>query len=319
MFNKTVKSLIGLTLLMSLNISASEVDQFSYRFEPLSDASKVVNNKANMFLKDALKITNKWARGKDINCSEKHLYKTMRKFFRNHIQGQLTPFVINSELVPKRVIPIDQSIYKSLNVWQSPVMAGASRVMKDTSGVIVKMGDTQIGSDKFEHFFGRGWAYFKKLYIHGKSLDDVMKYGDRLERYMLGAVTTGVYSYGDLAANFNGMRFWNHVLQKNNDVLGPDHNLGPYVQCKGRKWVQVKKINFLDYIDASWDEGSNCSDYKNSKTVELVNIEIDKLNTDDKTQSIECPMEPGKIHALYDKYGDLSEWLINDKSKAVFN
>ena len=60
-----------------------------------------------------------------------------------------------------------------------------------------------------------------------------------MEYFNLGAYGTGVMSYGDLAANFNGMRFWNHILGKRKDILNQD--LGPYVKCKDRKWVVNKK------------------------------------------------------------------------------
>ena len=111
------------------------------------------------------------------------------------------------------------------------------------------MGDFQIGSDKIEHFFGRGYVYFNKFYNKKKSIEKIHGYGYYLERYQLGATMTGVYSYADLVANFNGMRFWNHILQAESDILGED--LGPYVRCYEGKWEQIKDVNWLDYRNYS--------------------------------------------------------------------
>jgi hypothetical protein len=195
-------------------------------------------------------------------------------------------------------------------------MGGASRFLKDTSGVVVNMGGIQIGSDKFEHFFGRGFAYFNR-YLKGQSIERILNYGDSLERYTLGALTTAVYSYGDLTANFNGMRFWNHVLQRFDDPLGSEYNLGPYVVCRNEHWEQVKQINFLDYIDAAWDEANNCSNYKNQLAVDLVKNALVELSDRDH-YPYRCPMQPKKMEQLFEKYGPFSKWLLNTESKPVF-
>ena len=95
--------------------------------------------------------------------------------------------------------------------------------------------------------FGMGFTYFTKHYQKGKDIKDVLSYGIALEKTILGGnvFATGVFSYGDLSANFNGMRFWNHVLQKNDDILGSEHNLGPYVTCSADKWQVNEKLSLI--------------------------------------------------------------------------
>lgn len=53
--------------------------------------------------------------------------------------------------------------------------------------------------------------------------------GAKIELIVLGGnrFQTGVFSYGDLSAEFNGMRFWNHMLQLRDDILGSEQNLAP--------------------------------------------------------------------------------------------
>ncbi len=292
---------------------ASEVDQFTRRFEYLADAAPIVNAKANLFLGKALKMANQDSR----RCNEKVLYKSMRTFFRNHISGKLTRFILDSKAVPKRTIPLKKSIYREFGPFTSPVLGGLGK-LSDTSGVIIRMGENQIGSDKFEHFFGRGYAYFVRYYKRNYSLEKLLKYGDSLERYRLGALTTAVYSYGDLTANFNGMRFWNNVLQKHDDILGREYNLGPYVVCKNGRWKQVKRINFLDYIDAAWDEGNNCSNFRSHRAYDDVMAALLELSLNDTSHSYVCPMQLEKMRSLVDKYGEAADFLLNFRHGLVF-
>jgi hypothetical protein len=128
------------------------------------------------------------------------------------------------------------------------------------------------------------------------------------ERLILGGnvLATGVFAFADLSANFNGMRFWNHMLQKRDDVMGKDHNVGPYIECQDGKWVAVKGIDFREYIDASMDESINCSTFATNSGLRRFNAAIkliDPRNT--------CPMDPALYKDMLTKYKKLSQWLIN--------
>lgn len=291
---------IFLTLIFSIISNASEVDQFTDRDSVLEDSTYLINKKTNEFLKKSIKNTNRISS----NCNEYRLYKGLRKYFRNHVQGQLTPWILSSPEINKRFIPLSKTIYRDMDFFDSVILGGYSKVFKDSSGAIVRMGKFQIGSDKFEHFFGRGWAYYKRRYQKGHSVRRIHKYGNWLERYQLGATMTGVYSYGDLAANFNGMRFWNHILQKNSDVLGED--LGPYISCVDNKWVQVAEINWENYIDISWDEANNCSAFRKKRTARKISKRMEKLG-------LTCPLDPDAIKSTSLKYGDHAKFIINSK------
>ena len=79
-----------------------------------------------------------------------------------------------------------------------------------------------------------------------------------------GAVTTGVFSYADLVANLNGMRFWNRVLAENADVL-TGQRIRPYVGCVNRRWQVQALFDWQEYIDLSWDETNNCVKFRNTQ------------------------------------------------------
>ncbi len=156
-----------------------------------------------------------------------------------------------------------------------------------------------MGTDKFEHFMGSGLRYFKKYYLGNKNIQEVLAMGKDLEDGMMGTITTGVFSYADLSANFNGMRFWNHLLQKNDDILG--ENLGPYLECQNEKWVQVKDFNWLDYVDQSFDEAINCNKYRNASLMEKVKKRIHLIEKKENV-TLPCPLDPEKLETLREKY-----------------
>jgi len=167
--------------------------------------------------------------------------------------------------------------------------------------------------------FGMGWIYFESRYIEGEALDRTLELGVMMERFTLGGqrlLGTGVFSYGDLAANFNGMRFWNHVLQKSDDVLGKGHNAGPYVRCENGKWVLARPIDFRNYVDASMDETQNCRRFASQggldKSLEAMRA---------RGYPAVCPLDRALAERAYRKYDvvipndprktTIASWIFN--------
>lgn len=298
-----LKMTILLSSLLSTFAMGAEVDHFSRRDIVIPDASEIVNQKANEDLKNALADLNKLNSG----CDENLLYKELRKYFGNHIKGDFTKFVIEDPSVPRLKIPINESIYKDWTsftgfILGSPLYRKSGIALSD----LVRVGEIEIGTDKFEHLFGRGFYYFKSHYLKNKSLHDTLRAGVNQEKYIYGglSIETGVFSYADLAANFNGMRFWNHVLLKNNDILGENFNLGPYIVCENNLWKQNAQIDFRNYFDKTMDESVNCSKYSVSKSVKIVNEALKKLNES-------CPSHQDLSPEIQSKYGEYSKYIIN--------
>ena len=68
---------------------------------------------------------------------------------------------------------------------------------------------------------------------------------------MYGMETTGVRSFGDLAANFGGMGFYRDLL------YGPN----PFLRCIGGRYSRVRAFDWADYVNSAWDEAINCSEF----------------------------------------------------------
>lgn len=286
----------------SFALFASEIDPFKERDQiKLADMASKINNKTQEYLEDSLAWANK--RG---SCSEKRLYKGLRKNFRNHIFGELAPYIINSSEIERSEIRTTQSIYRNFKWYEALIPGFYAKVFNDPAGKIVNVNGHLIGTDKFEHFMGTGYKYFKTYYQGDKNLLDVLEKGWELEVGLMGSVTTGVQSYADLVANFNGMRFWNHMLQKHDDILS--QNFGPYITCRKGRWTQVKKIDWRNYIDASWDEAYNCSKFRTKALLDKV-LEVISEYQKESSIDLNCPLYNENLEQLVnEKYSRLPNW-----------
>ena len=165
-----------------------------------------------------------------------------------------------------------------------------------------------LGTDKLEHFWWAGYDYFNLYYLKKRPLGEALKYGWEQEDGLFGSTTTGVISYGDLSANFNGMRFWNHILQKQEDIFG--QNLGPYVECQKGQWAQVKQVDFANYVDQSFDESINCSIFRNERILKKIQNRM-RILSEVGDVELTCPMNSEALDSLKDKYGVFAPYLLN--------
>jgi hypothetical protein len=318
---KLVMTLI-LTMIVSLPIvRAGEADQYTGKQEPLADSLHELNLMANDYLAIALDELSqvKCSQSKD---AEMVLYKKLQKYFANHSKGKLIKDIFYKEALFTRRIALKESIYKKWKIGNGYLMGRKKAATSPLALTpLLQLGREQVGADKLEHMFGMGFIYFKKHYLKGKKLHKVLKHGILREKTSLGGniLATGVFSYADLSANFNGMRFWNHMLQKRKDVMG--QNLGPYVKCENERWVATEnRIDFGKYIDASMDESINCSKFATKNGIRKYKKSLKRLSEKDGVE-YSCPMSVAKLQKSYDKYNiiisgkyPLSHWIINRDS-----
>ncbi|MBL1278781.1 MAG: hypothetical protein COA33_000790 [Fluviicola sp.] len=72
-----------------------------------------------------------------------------------------------------------------------------------------------VGTDKLGHFFAQGFEYFE--IAREKGVEAALMYGIRTELGKFGLRTTGVFSYADLEANEDGLKFYQDLY--NNPFL----------------------------------------------------------------------------------------------------
>ncbi len=324
---KSMKKIVAIiSSFVIMSNYAAEVDQFTKRNDPLNDSSLILNQKANEYVQKALLKLNQGSINCQSQAEEKNLYGELRKYFANHTKGELTIFALKSDEVHKRKLKIQDSIFKHWSIWDGFLLGRSSANDSDLAlGPLIRMDDVVIGTDKLEHLFGRGFSYFSNYYLKGKSLEKTINSGVFGEKTLYGGnkLATGVFSYADLSANFNGMRFWNHMLQRRADVLGD--NVGPYIVCNNdSKWEQVKSIDFTHYFDESNDEAINCSKFPTKKTAQKYAQVVKSLSAsaENFTGAAGCPIDPQALDAMKKKYGQFSKYILNlsvDRDVSYFN
>ena len=299
-----------LALALAAPLTAAEIDSVTSRDAKLRNSVRRMNSRINAFIRDGVKRANQRERG----CDEADLYRQMKKAIVSPFIGHALAERLNAaEDLDSRRVRFDESIYRDLGVFEA-----LSVHLKDLSAV-VRLDDHLIGVDKFGHFFVEGWEYFETAYRDGEGVDAAMAWGDRAERTYFGLYTTGIYSYADLAVNFEGMRFWLRVLGQQQDPFERGRLFNrPYVACGKRFWTRrpywrVKRsFRIQDYVGGAWDEAKNCSRYRNAEIAALIHRRIEEAEVADSA-SYACPADPDECASARDRYGAYAERLLHPR------
>lgn len=310
-----------LSLVLTLSVAwctpagAAEIDSLTLRHLPLEDARVALEFHFNRALREGVEVAN--SGGSD--CDADRLYDSIHKALASPFIGH----VIASELdldpdLDRHRVSREDSIYQDLGWLDNP-----SVHLKDLVAV-VRVNDTRLGVDKFGHFFVEGWKYFDKAYLKGKGLNDVVDWGDFTERTYFGNYTTGVYSYADLVANFEGMRFWLRLLgQQADPLLSYRYANRPYVNCRRRfllfgerRWYLVRRFKLLDYVSPVWDEAVNCSSYRSPEIAALVRRRISSLEQQHGVD-YHCPVNAAACAQAQLRYGELARHLLHPSCLAA--
>jgi hypothetical protein len=301
---------------------AGEIDSFTQRYSLHTDATALLDAKTNALLAQAVDAANG---GPDAEeralfsgdrapaCSEFALYDNVRELLARRFVGQLQIYVLHNPAIEKSVLTRKTSIYRDFGLLETPTLGIGQR-----GSPVIRMGGFVIGSDKLGHFFAEGYDYFKRVYLHDAAIDRALRYGEFTERLFFGGTMTGVYSYADLVANFNGMRFWAHLTGRYPDILGGGSAPKPYVECRDNHWVKTGHFSWANYVDAAWDEGINCSLFRNDSLAQRVKTRLRELER--KTgHRMTCPVRRDVAHSLKMKYKRFFARLVNLEGHGSFD
>lgn len=323
-----VLSLLTLAIIIQTS-QAAEIDSVTPRKLQLTNSLSSINEIFNKRLQEGLLNANKKQDDfEDIDskqfCDEKILYRELRKAIFQSFTASLglKGYDLDKQLRELLAdqsysLSLDDSIYSDINYFE-----GFSINFKELSDV-VNINGHLVGIDKIGHFFAEGWQYFEQTRYDDESIGHVLKWGQEMEEGVFGYTTTGIFSFADLVANFNGWRFWNKILLREKDPLKGiiDNFLDkPYLKCKTqfiasithRKWVRAWEINsqfdISNYADGTWDEGNNCNNYKAPAIEEKVAARIKEVSAD-----FACPLLPEYCVESQDKYGAYAKHVLHPR------
>ncbi|MCP4202324.1 MAG: hypothetical protein GY769_10360 [bacterium] len=122
----------------------------------------------------------------------------------------------------------------------------------------IRIGEVRFGLDKFGHLFGFGRRYYKqysRLRARGRSEEEairaVVRRGLHQERLFVGGWADGVFSYGDLEANYQGMELARRFCRGES----------PLLERSDRQWHRRRMIDLREYVTPSFDESYNNNHY----------------------------------------------------------
>jgi hypothetical protein len=186
---------------------------------------------------------------------------------------------------------------------------------------ILKINGHFVSADKLGHFivFGHDyWVIANKNTDHEvgnldfaagavsyglKGIDGAIKFGENSENGVWGILSGGVYSNGDLAANFDGMHFWQELTSGSN----------PYFSCKNGIWKHLREFDWSNYVSDAWDEAINCSHFRDKTMEKSIALRVELIQKASGKKNLKCPVEPDKCSPLLNLYPGIAQSIISSK------
>tara|TARA_Y100001958_G_C21183027_1_gene512568 strand:+ start:358 stop:1380 length:1023 start_codon:yes stop_codon:yes gene_type:complete len=270
MHNKQRLTLIIFAIVLMFihsNLKASETDNYLSWDKEIKDSTEEINRYYNELMRSALRKVKRrpfmrkkcervatWIGKGIVKIDQKytdHWVKKNKKIDRFPKYGT------------KKWDYLEKTIYKKvlkLGVNMSPT---------------ININGIHMGSDKISHFFGMGLVYYgyylkklKTLKIKKSSLQKDQKQleavkhaldlGILTERVFLGesAMASGVFSYGDMESNYQGLKFFRSLCEGKNPRIK---------KVAKHTWKLVRPLNIKDYANPKWDETFYSNHYQKSR------------------------------------------------------
>jgi hypothetical protein len=266
------RGIVFIASLAAAPAAAYEVDNFTGRDMALPDSLTKLNIRTNRLLDEAVASANAAGPCTDPATATGASMPAIYEHVRNHLDSNPVATIEQwaAEHLPaaNRFAPdFDGSIYADMSITDGFVLRMAELEPS------IRLNGQYVGVDKLGHFMAQGYEYFERVWRSGR-VGDALSYGRGLEDGMYGMETTGVRSYGDLAANFGGMTFYRDLL----------YGARPILVCDGGRWRRERPFDWADYVNAGWDEATNCSEF-NSGLRAAVNRGL-------AARRISCPVAP---------------------------
>jgi hypothetical protein len=232
---------------------ATETDQYFAIDKPPRDSLGVLNEKVNRELLGALDLVNRRTSWDQYSCQD----VAHRVYQRFRISGvhKIELWAEHSPRIDRVPSEEDQarfqqhaSLYRNERLWDWGLAFGVKATFT-VAGV-------HMGADKLSHFFQSGWKYhqrFRELTKEGvpehAALEQLVRYGAQTESGTLGFVTTGVFSFGDLEANYQGFLFYRSLCQDEQ----------PRLLETAQGWRLTRPFDWREYVSPQFDETLNNS------------------------------------------------------------
>ena len=238
-----------LALLSVVQAEAFETDQFTPPPTPLFDMGPELNELVLGYIKKAIEETNTKLKSADAKQKKKLLSEA---YIAGRVNRAACPVLkmlcepetwalesSNKDQLRHFRPSIEDSIY-----WLAYSPVPFSFVFDSPT---VNFLGTYLGTDKIGHMFGQGYGYYK---IYMKNVDrgatdkearkKAVAHGVMQENTYFGTMIDGVYSNGDLSADYAGLTFY---LNLTREVRIGDQTLSPILKAQDDQWQITERAS----------------------------------------------------------------------------
>lgn len=250
-----------MTSILSMPALAAETDQFYASSAVIRDSSVEMNGFFHQKIEVALDKVNEEKNPVTCRIAAKEVLQQvlgevdLKEWIKNKSFSKISSFTQKSPLIER--FPeesVEEKDYRAHSIYRNrpfPVnVVGVARTLN--------LGGIYIGTDKLGHFSIVGKTYYKnflKGLEEGMSLDEAqafaIKKGYKEEIALLGYAVGGTFSYADLEANYQGLKFGREMCEGEN----------PYLVFVDNKWVHNPEhlFDIRKYVTPKFDEAYNVS------------------------------------------------------------
>jgi hypothetical protein len=227
---------------------ALESDQYYARGRDLADTTDVLNAKVRLEIELVLEEINATRSWRRMDCHR--VVKAIVPRFKEFIFQDIELWATNSSLVPRiPATPEEELEFRRKYIYRETHALDVGT--KVPPSPTIEVNGVRMGTDKLSHFFSEGWWYYKwyrKYRKSGLSIEEAerkaIQRGIWWERTILGLVSSGVFSLGDLEANYQGMRFMASMCDADSPALNQTDD----------GWRFTGAFDFRDHVTPEWDE-----------------------------------------------------------------
>lgn len=231
---------------------AAETDQYLSWGVELRDSAGVINDRLNQELGDLLDNANQ--PGRDPITAKQLTRRFYLRLFKGLYASRMRRWLRHADAIdrfPDASVSHDE--YLRMSIYRKPYFPYILP-MSPT----IRIGDVYCSIDKLSHFFGFGRRYYNHyMRLRDAGLDDteamtkVVIRGIVSENGMVGKLVDGIFSHGDLEADYQGA-----CMAR--DLCGGKE---PHLEVKDGRWVMLRPIDIRDYVTPGFDESYNPSHF----------------------------------------------------------
>ncbi len=247
---------LATALLLPAPVRSMETDPFLPLDTELEDSADVVNAYASRIIRHRLSLYN----DRNLVAGKSECDKIARFILKGFRALTLSRVARWAHTNPDVTLYPDDSVSRYNYYRQSILGVPYYYHFQVPLGRTLNIDGVYLGADKLGHFFSFGARYhrrFKRNVARGKSEEqaerDTILWGVGSERGIVGRWTTGIVSYADLEANYQGLRLARALC----DPAAPTH----LDRDEDDNWRLSRPLDIRDYVNPDWDEAYNPNVY----------------------------------------------------------